>query len=92
MLKVSAFKIIAVFIVLIVGYHFSGAEIAFCKDTVETAPTHSCSIHQHEHHAMNLQQSVEFPSSVPDLHTIISEPFLYSQEVFLNVFRPPIFA
>lgn len=91
MLKIPWFKIVAVLAFVVMTFHFSGAEIIFCKDNAKvTAATHSCSTCSHNHQVVAVKDSVQIPTAAPIPNGFVSYEIFRPQEPSFSFFRPPI--
>jgi hypothetical protein len=95
MQKRSVFLKIFAILVLAMGlFHFSGIEIAFCKDGIETSQSasHGCVQCHSGHHAVSLTASASM-SQIPALDFLqLSHIFLKHESPALGFLRPPIFS
>ncbi len=83
-------KVIAVVFILVVGYHFSGAETMFCKDAQTSAVAHDCSVCHHNIHVVTSQTGFSIPISIPASTFSILYNSFHPQPPALTPFRPPI--
>ena len=76
--------------VLVIGYHFSGAETIFCKDTITSVASHNCSVCHHNVHIANSKAGVLIPAVMPSKTLSSMYRFSPTQDHFFTLLRPPI--
>jgi hypothetical protein len=90
-MKKSIFvKVVAIIFVLVIGYHFSGAEAMFCKDAQTSVVAHDCSVCHHNIHVATSQPSFSIPISIPGSTFSLQHDSFHPQPPALTLFRPPI--
>ena len=85
-------RIFIILILVVVGFHASGVEMAFCDEAGSSVmgQAHGCVVCQPSHHTFTAQKaSIDFPSpSVTFLNQ--QQPTLPAAEPASLFFRPPI--
>jgi len=89
-----AIKSVFALFLLLMAFHLSGVESAFCDDGLVTASaeSHGCQVCQPGQHAVIVQSTVISRLEIPGVFVSSESLFLQPQEPTRLIFRPPIFA